>query len=163
SLEGSLGAKGDLDGIVALYREALKRHPGQEWAHQGLARALSGKRDWDGVTKVVRKAAKLFPWAAWPHQWLGDLRSDKGDLSGALASYSKAIALGNGGISWWARGGTYRKLGQWDKALADYTKAIDMMPHLAAQVLLDRGVMYGESGRWDKAVEDCTRCLEMRP
>jgi tetratricopeptide (TPR) repeat protein len=53
-------------------------------------------------------------------------------------------------------------LGLWDKAIADYSEALAIMPaHLPA--LTGRGEAYAESGQWDKAIADYSKAIELDP
>ena len=45
----ALQQKGDVDGAIAEYREALRSNPNNEEAHAGLGLALGQKHDWDGA------------------------------------------------------------------------------------------------------------------
>jgi tetratricopeptide (TPR) repeat protein len=60
------------------------------------------------------------------------------------------------------RGLTYRKLGQWDKAITDYSRAIEIDPNYT-DAYNDRGLTYGNLGQWDKAITDYSRAIEIDP
>ena len=59
-------------------------------------------------------------------------------------------------------GPRYLNLKQWDKALADFTKAIELDPKDAAAWDY-RGVVYYELKQWDKAIADYTKTIELDP
>lgn len=52
------------------------------------------------------------------------------------------------------------KLGQWDKAEADYSKAIDLDP-LVAKRRFERAQARAERGRWTAVAEDLTKAIEL--
>jgi tetratricopeptide (TPR) repeat protein len=53
-------------------------------------------------------------------------------------------------------------LGQPAKAVADFTRAIDLNPKLAL-AWDNRGLAHGHLGQWDKAVADHARAIELNP
>ena len=60
------------------------------------------------------------------------------------------------------RGVAYTALGQWDKAIADYSTAIKINPGYM-DAWFGRGFVYSHAGRYDKAIADDTRALELTP
>ena len=56
----------------------------------------------------------------------------------------------------------YEKLGQPDKALADFSKAIELDPKLR-DGLVNRGVVYEKLGQWDKALDHYSKAIELDP
>ncbi len=64
-------------------------------------------------------------------------------------------ALGN-------RADAYGELKQWDKAVADYSKAVELEPKNAWR-LGQRGDAYGYLKQWDKAVADYSKVIELEP
>jgi tetratricopeptide (TPR) repeat protein len=61
SLGVALYDKGDWDGAIGKYREALFLKPDNAEAHDNLGDALQGKRDWEGAINEYRKALLLKP------------------------------------------------------------------------------------------------------
>ena len=51
------------------------------------------------------------------------------------------------------RGNTYYDLQQYDKALADYSKAIEIDPYFA-KAYYNRGIIYDDLQQYDKALAD---------
>ncbi|HOY31095.1 MAG TPA: tetratricopeptide repeat protein [Bacteroidales bacterium] len=60
------------------------------------------------------------------------------------------------------RGFAYNNLGQIEKAIADYSKAIENDPAYT-DAYYNRGVSYGNLGQWEKAIADLTRVIELDP
>jgi tetratricopeptide (TPR) repeat protein len=58
------------------------------------------------------------------------------------------------------RGSAYIELGEYEKAIADYTKSIELDP---TNIILyyDRSMAYNRTGEWDKAIADCNKVLEL--
>ena len=65
-------------------------------------------------------------------------------------------------IACFNRGVAYRNLGEWDKAIADYTKAIELDPKYA-EAYCDRGVSYSNLGQWEKAISDYSSAIRINP
>jgi tetratricopeptide (TPR) repeat protein len=60
------------------------------------------------------------------------------------------------------RGDAYAGLGDYERAIADYTEAIEGDPK-AASYRYRRGLMYSACGRWDEAIADFTEAIRNRP
>ena len=60
------------------------------------------------------------------------------------------------------RGDNYSDKGNWNEAIAEYTKAIEIAPDLV-KAYNNRSVAYTEKGDYIKAIVDCNRVIEMDP
>jgi tetratricopeptide (TPR) repeat protein len=60
------------------------------------------------------------------------------------------------------RGIAYGKKGEYDNAIADYTRAIEIDPN-DAWAYCNRGGAYDEKGDYDKAIADYTQAIEIDP
>jgi lipoprotein NlpI len=60
------------------------------------------------------------------------------------------------------RGTAYGDLGQWEKAIPDLSKAIEIDPNKTT-AYYQRGVAYGKLGQWDKAIADYLKQTEISP
>ena len=63
-------------------------------------------------------------------------------------------------LAYYNRGVAYDKIGQGDKAIADYTKAIEINPR-DAEAYNYRGIAYYYKARYDKACSDWKRVCEL--
>lgn len=79
-----LQQKGDLDGAILKYREALKLDPKDDQAHLGLGSALQKKGDPDGAIAEYQQALATKPDLAGAHIGLGYSLYAKGDRAGAI-------------------------------------------------------------------------------
>jgi tetratricopeptide (TPR) repeat protein len=69
-----------------------------------------------------------------------------------IRKYDKApVAYDNRGVA-------YGDLGQWDKTIPDFSRAIEIEPKYA-KAFYDRGVAYGNLGRWDMAIDDFSTAI----
>ncbi len=60
------------------------------------------------------------------------------------------------------RGIAYVDIGQWDKAIVDYTRAIEIDPKYT-DAYFNRGVAFGDLEQWDKAIVDYSKAIEIDP
>jgi len=60
------------------------------------------------------------------------------------------------------RGVAYAKKGDLDRAIADFTKAIELRPGLA-KVYINRGKAHDVKGDHDRAIADYTKAIELKP
>jgi tetratricopeptide (TPR) repeat protein len=60
------------------------------------------------------------------------------------------------------RGVSYSDLGQSDKAIADFSEAIEIDPKFR-DAYASRGNAYGNLGQWNKEIADCSRAIEIDP
>ena len=65
-------------------------------------------------------------------------------------------------VGWSRRAETYAAMKQTDKALADYSKAVELAPRDPAQ-WVNRGNFLGTVHQWDKALTDFSRAIELEP
>lgn len=60
------------------------------------------------------------------------------------------------------RGVAYGKKGQYDQAIVDFNKAIELNPRDAA-AYYNRGISYEKRGQHDRAILDFTKAIEINP
>ncbi len=87
----ALAEKGDLDGAIAEYREAIRLDPEYALLHITLGLALEEKGDLDGAIAEYREAIRLDPEYALAHITLGLALAEKGDVAGAIAEFLKVL------------------------------------------------------------------------
>jgi Flp pilus assembly protein TadD len=85
--------KGDGDGAIAEYCEALRLNPKDELAHEGLGSVYTKKRDWDGAIAEYREMVRLNSNNEGAHFGLGVALDQKGDLRGALEEFCAAYMI----------------------------------------------------------------------
>ena len=54
------------------------------------------------------------------------------------------------------------KAGQFDRAIQDYNRSIQIKPDLA-EAYCNRGLAYAEKGQPDRAIQDCDKAIELNP
>ncbi len=90
-----------------------------------------------------------------------------GNYDKAIELFTKAIASGKLspgylGIVYNNRGNAWDGKGDYDRAIADYTKAIEIDPKYA-NAYYSRGIAWGKKGNSDRAIADYTKAIEIDP
>ena len=149
----------DLSEAVALDRKNMEALVNRAVAYDGLEDPASAKADRESVTR-------LHPHDAEDFLSLGTAEDHLGHPQAALAAYTMAIGK-SARIRSTAfnaiceRGRVYLELGQFDLAVADFTKATQMAPG-AGQPLNDRCWARAAVGReLDLALADCNAALNI--
>jgi tetratricopeptide (TPR) repeat protein len=103
---------------------------------------------------------------------LGDFNAGEdafyaGNYDEAIRLYTRAIASGELSQEqlsevYELRGFTWDDKGDYDKAIADYTKAIEIDPK-NSYAYINRGVDWYDKGDYDRAIADYTRAIEIDP
>lgn len=75
--------------------------------------------------------------------------------SGRFTGRNLAVAFANRGLA-------YKRKGQWDRAIADYSEAIRLKSD-DAEVLNNRGNAYYHKGQLDRAIKDYDGALRLQP
>ncbi len=88
----------------------------------------------------------------------------RGKIKIMLLICSALLMLGcaNPALEHLEQGNTYADQEQWDEAIVQYTKAIELDPELAL-AYNNRGWAYNETGQWDLAIADCNKAIELDP
>lgn len=69
---------------------------------------------------------------------------------------------GNYAYAYFSRGYAYMKLGQYDQAIADFTKHIEIIP-IATSSYINRGTIYMKQNQYDLAIADFTKSIGINP
>jgi tetratricopeptide (TPR) repeat protein len=158
-----LWARGDLEGAVVEYREALRLDRGYAAAHNNLGVALRDQEDLGGAQAEFREAFRLDRRYATPHNNLGVILGMKGDLDGALKEIREAIRLDPRDAK--ARndlGLTLAVKGDRDGAIDAYREAIRIDPGYA-WARNNLGVALREKGDLNGAVEQFQEHTRLDP
>ena len=65
-------------------------------------------------------------------------------------------------MSYFNRGDTYDKLGQYQLAIEDFNKAISLKPDYA-NAYYNRGIAYVKLGQYQLAIEDYNKAISLKP
>ena len=159
----ALEKKGDLDGAIAEYHEALRLDPKNELGHTDLGGALEKKGDIDGAVAEYRVALRLNPNNAVTHFSLGGALEEKNDLDGGVAEYREAIRLmPNFAMAHVGLGIALGEKGDLDGAIREYREVLRLDPNDAeAHVYL--GGALGDKGDPDGEIAEYREALRLDP
>ncbi len=121
--------RGDLDGALADYAEAIKLNPADGAAWACRADALRLKGDFASALPAYDRAIELDPKP--PRAWRGrsEVRFRTGNHEGAKTDAGEAISRnGTDPEAWFLRASATRALGDAKGALADCRKALEVAP-----------------------------------
>ena len=76
--------------------------------------------------------------------------------------FGKPISKGNLASTYYNRGVAYKNTGRYDRAIADYTKAIKLNPK-HAYGYHNRGITYSDKGDYDRAIADYDKAIGLNP
>jgi tetratricopeptide (TPR) repeat protein/serine/threonine protein kinase len=131
----------------------------------GRVAYLAGNKA-EGV-KQFEAALRLEPGHYWSLLWLGDCLCDLGegpeDFAAAVGIYTGCIGhRPRHANAYLCRGNANRKLGRYEQALADHSRAIDLDPKYAA-AWNNRGMVYINLGKYKKALGEFSRAIDLNP
>jgi serine/threonine protein kinase/tetratricopeptide (TPR) repeat protein len=126
----------------AEFSKAIELNP--EYRDARIARGIASMklRQWDTVVADFSKIIELEP------------NKPKRDIVVAVWGYQKDLNPTWGRIRYY-RGSAYERLGQWDKAIADFSEALAVTPP-DPQARSARAYAYAVLGRWREAADDMT-------
>ncbi|KIC47514.1 tetratricopeptide TPR_2 [Ruegeria sp. ANG-S4] len=137
-------------------------------AELGRAEVLRQSGKTDAAIEVLQNLALQQPGLPGVHVALADLLRQQEDYAAAVSSYDTAIGLTDAGVgaSWflhYARGISHERLKNWDKAEADFRKALELNPD-QPQVLNYLGYSLVERReKLDEALDMIERAVAARP
>lgn len=89
---------------------------------------------------------------AWTNRAI--VRFEQGDFAGSISDLTQALTLGENATALYNRGFAYQAQEEWEAALADYTRALELDYEDTQDLLYQRGLCYWRSGRIDFARQD---------
>ncbi len=155
--------KGDVDGAIREYREALRIHPNFAHAHNGLGLALDKKDDVDGAIREYREALRLGATDAATHYNLGRLLAKKNDVDGAIGEYHEALQIDfNFVYAHNNLGNALAKKGDLDGAIREYHEALRIDSNFA-HAHGGLGLALAGKGDLDGAIEELQQAVNLDP
>ena len=163
--------KGDYNGAVSKYTEAISFDPKSAVAYYGRGQAYLEKAEHcEAVTDSVERALadytdviRLSPKDAVAYYNRGVVYQSQGERDKTIADCTEAIRLTPAfANAYRTRGIAYRLKSEFDKAIADCTEAIRLNPKDTV-AYYNRGVSYRDKGDCDKAVADLTEAIQLDP
>jgi len=98
---------------------------------------------------------------------MASIEQNVGLYNVAVATWTKAIELGtlskdDLATAYANRGTAYRDTRQYDRAMDDYNKAVELNPGDARAYVL-RGTVHVLTEQYDRVIEDCSKAIELDP
>jgi protein O-mannosyl-transferase len=158
-----LNDRGDADGAIAHYRQAIELRPDYAEAHYNLGRLLAQKGQLEDAVTHYEKALEINPADAEAHNNLGVTLFASGRVDEAIAHYQTALTsrpdyadascnLANALLF----------KGDLDGAIARYSACLALSPNQAeAEYNLASALL--KKGRTDEAIAHYQKVIELRP
>lgn len=163
-----LESMGRHDMAIAAYRTVPADHPGHALAEIGRAEALRRAGKADAAIEVLDQLARGNPDLPVVHVSLGDLYRELKRFEDAASAYDRALEIyvKRDADQWfvhYARGISHERIGEWDKAEADFRRALELNPD-QPQVLNYLGYSLVEQRmKLDEAFGMIERAVAARP
>lgn len=155
--------KGDVDGAIADYQEAIRLNSNSFEAYTNRGNALKRKGDHDGAIRDYTEAIRLnsSSWEAYFNR--GVARLNKGDNDGAITDFTATTKLNpRFEQAYLGRGQARSGKEDYDGAIADYNEAIRINPR-SADSFNSRAMARSDKHDFDGAIADYTESLIIKP
>ncbi|OFX83851.1 MAG: hypothetical protein A2W99_02785 [Bacteroidetes bacterium GWF2_33_16] len=157
----------DYKGALDKYDEALVMLPSYTQAIDGKANVLILLLDYKSASKIIEEGIKNNPDYAPYYLTRGKINIFKEKFENAIEDLNLAFDLNKStnnkeleNMVYVNRGAAYQKLFEKDKALADYSKAIEQNPD-NPNVYMYRGFLYYQNNEFTEAIEDFNTVLDI--
>ena len=155
--------KGDLDGAIADYGQAIRLDPKDAVAYYNRALVLSEQGNLDAAITDYTEAIWLDAKSAPSYVNRGLALAEKGDVDGAMADYEKAIRVDpKAALAYNNRGLSRAARGDLDGAIADFAEAIRLDPSYT-DACYNRGFARDQQGDLDGAIADYSEAIRLNP
>jgi protein O-mannosyl-transferase len=159
----ALNDRGDPDGAIAHYRQAVELRPSYAEAHYNLGRLLAQKGQLDEAIVHYEKALETNPADAEAHNNLGATLFANGRVDEAIAHYRKALAIQPDYADAACNlASALLSNGDLDGAIAYYSACLEVSPN-QAEAQYDLASALFRIGRTDEAIAHYQKVLELRP
>jgi tetratricopeptide (TPR) repeat protein len=159
----ALQAKGDPDGAILDYNQALGLDPKQADAFSNRGFAKQAKGDLDGALADYAQALLINPKISAAYYNQGLIEVQKGYLDSAIADFNHTLDLDPPmAFAYYNRGIAKNMEGNLDGAIADYTQALILNPKIAL-ACYKRGFARQAKGDLDGALADYSQALALDP
>ena len=156
------------DLAIAAFKKVPRDHPSFHAAELGRSDVLRRAGRTDAAIEVLEQLAQTYPDLPTVHVAAGDLYRELENFTAAVTAYDKALALyAKRDTDQWfvhyARAISHERLGNWDKAEADFRRALELNPD-HPQVLNYLGYSMVEKGiNLDEALGMIERAVAAQP
>jgi tetratricopeptide (TPR) repeat protein len=158
-----LSAKGQIDGAIQNYAEAIRLNPRFAMAHLNMGTALIGKGQTSEALSEFAEALRIDPASALAHINMGTLLVRTGDQEAALVHYREAARLApdDAGVHK-DTGMVHLARGSLDDAIASFQEALALDPDMT-DVRLQIAIALNRRGRGREAIAQLSEVLRRHP
>jgi tetratricopeptide (TPR) repeat protein len=158
-----LGQKGQTDGAISQYQEAIRLKPDYAEAHYNLGNTLGRKGQTNEAISQYREAIRLKPNYAEAHSNLGTALEKKGQTDEAISQFQEALRLvPNDAEVHYNLGNILGRKGQTDEAISQFQEALRLKPDFA-RAHYGLGTAFGRKGQTDVAVSHYRTVIQLKP
>ncbi len=152
--------KGKTDASIATYGLAIGYHANHIMPTFDPSFMLKRDSLYARASQICGYIVELKP-SSVNYATLAVFKSDVGDNRGAIDAYTQALSIYSmNHVIWYNRGLAYRRIGEIDSAIADYSKSIELKPDYA-DGFLNRGFAYLFIEEYQKAIEDLSIAISL--
>ncbi|TAG93334.1 MAG: tetratricopeptide repeat protein [Oscillatoriales cyanobacterium] len=155
--------KGDYQGAVAAYTQAIQLNPNYADAYINRGNALDILGNKQSALDDYNQALRINPNLANAYLGRGGIRLILGDKQGAIDDFNQVVQTNpNDADSYNTRGASRYYLGDKQGAIKDYTQALSIDPNLSS-IYFNRGLARRDSGDNRGALADFSQALRINP
>lgn len=166
---------GDYEAALKDFNYVLAASPDHADSYFNRAILYENLKEYQNAIKDYTQALAIQPNFLMAYHYRGMVRFKMEDMYGALSDFTKALDLGRGvsmeikqakefGLNssglFFCRAAVYHRLGEYDKAISDYSQSLLIDPS-NAKAYFNRGAAYIKIGEYDKAKTDMLRAAEL--
>jgi tetratricopeptide (TPR) repeat protein len=155
----------NLDAGIADLTTVIRLDPHRSEAYVARGQAYVGNQQYDEAFADLTRALQLDPKNGIAYWKLGDVYAHRGEHDEAIEAFTQAMAFGfdDAAPVYHFRSLQYDALRQWDRALADENRAIQLDGDNGPEYYRARADVYTHQGRRDEAIADLKRALQIDP
>jgi tetratricopeptide (TPR) repeat protein len=156
---------GNIDGIIASYRQAIALEPDKQvWIYSALGQLLSKQERFEEAINLYEDADQVFPENPEVYRQLGRVQNQAGQLDAAAESFQKAIKIEPDKHIWiyFALGQLLSKQGRFEEAINLYQDADRIFPE-NPEVYRQLGRVQQQADQLDAAAASFHKAIEIEP
>ena len=163
NLGSALDKKGQTDGAISQFQEAILLKPDGADAYYNLGNALLNQGQTDEAISQFKAAIHLKPDDALAHNNLGNALDKKGQTDEAISQFKTAIRLKpDYADAHYNLGVALFKKGQSDEAISQFQETIRLKPD-DADAHINLGIALNKKGQTDGAVSQYQEAIRLKP
>jgi tetratricopeptide (TPR) repeat protein len=157
--------RGDFDGAIKDFNEAIRLNPNDPTFYILRARAKHFKNDFDGVIKDFDEVIRIEPDMPYAYLYRGNAKIERADIDGAIKDFDVAIRLiPNDPEGYLCRGRAKHMISKrrdLDGSIKDFNEAI-RLKHDNPYAYKLRGITKQDKGNLDGAIKDFDEAIRLK-